>query len=495
MSKSLRENAWFLINVRERLRPSDLLGTFMLTAIVLLMILVGSLAADKTPDNSEWARSMATWLYLAQWVVVVPLGTFVLGRVLERERVSGTLDFHRISPTPKSEQMLGLLLGGPCREWLVFLATLPISLTLLLLAKAPLSLIVSSYISLFSTALLSHLGFLAIGLSFVANATRTDPRRNYQGIAFGFVMIFWWFPFVMAKNFPLTIHLLGFAPLAEIFGWFSKGEFLTKNGVLFGFNIASLPFQLLLQFPFILFAAMAVWRKLSHPEWPVFTKAQALGFATLILALFFGSIDPDAGKDHWSGFWLLLVALGALGLWIVTPTYARFTKGLYRESKTKRLAPWNDDAGNLAWQGAAYVVFGAACAAMRTKIGETLPLAVLTLLLLNAFAVLSWFGGALEYFRLSSYRSGKNLFALAIVTLWIFIPSLGGLVALGTTSNLTGYFSLLSPAILLFDHDADGALQRLAVAAALNCALAVWLNRRAWQEQRKLRASFSQSAA
>ena len=153
----LNDNAIFTANCRERMRPAMVLSSIIVAAIIVVLITMNAYLAprqkDKTcpsgrtgcQDSVPAPQNVFWYLAIGQGMLLLLGGTLTACNAACRERTSGTLDFHRSSPTPRSHQVLGLLLGAPSLEWCVFLGTLPVALIFSVLGKIPIDAVLSFY--------------------------------------------------------------------------------------------------------------------------------------------------------------------------------------------------------------------------------------------------------------------------------------------------------------------------------------------------------------
>ena len=125
-------------------------------------------------------------------------------------------------------------------------------------------------------------------------------------------------------------------------------------------------------------------------------------------------------------FFYTTVVLGLIGSAAATPGHLLHLKGLSRMRKLgrARLGLMDDEASNRAWLAGFVALFAISYVALASHLLEASSLAIIGAPIIMVCYV-AWFAGALEYFRISRFRSSKGLFAVAIAILWIVIPMFG----------------------------------------------------------------------
>ena len=77
-------------------------------------------------ENDAFLNGRAfEWLVMLQGIILIILGGSQVSAAVGGARLSGILDFHRVSPLTPAELTLGFFFGAPIREYLQFACTLP----------------------------------------------------------------------------------------------------------------------------------------------------------------------------------------------------------------------------------------------------------------------------------------------------------------------------------------------------------------------------------
>src|SRR5690348_6375028 len=119
----LPDNPILVKHVRSRLRRQQLFPSMAATALLCAMILWIGIAASSVQNGIAFG-----FLVFFQAGLLFLGGASQVGTSVAGAREAGVLDFHRISPVPPAALALGFLLGGPVREYVLFLCTLPFAI-------------------------------------------------------------------------------------------------------------------------------------------------------------------------------------------------------------------------------------------------------------------------------------------------------------------------------------------------------------------------------
>jgi len=507
---SPRDNALFLATWRERMRPAVVLSIGIVAAVVIALVVVGCHSKAASDAVHGWSRhAPREWLGWAfgivaglQGFVLLVVGSAWAGNVAARERTGGTLDFHRTSPTRRIDQVLGLLFGAPVLEWCVFGATLPVSLILALAAGIRFGTFLGFYVSLVVTAVFCH--SLAVAAGLAGSNKRTGAKSNGTGALVPVVL------FVLSLiAIPMRASALFHAASLPAYIRLSREAFLDSNalpdawrsGALFTFyhvRLPSLLLQLVVQVPFTVLAWIAAIRNISRPERPMLSKTQWLGCIALVFFLSVGSALPILdvlavrgwGRyDHsdtavvMAFFFYIAIFLGLISAAGATPGHLLHLKGLSRMRKLgrARLGLMDDEASNRAWLAGFVALFAVSYVALGRYLLWPSTFEIIAAPVIMVCYV-AWFAGALEYFRVSRFRSSKGLFAVAIAILWIVIPMFGVFAMWPSATDEPSFlFFAPSPVFgpLALAGGLGGGMSRLetldfmATALVVNLALAV----------------------
>jgi hypothetical protein len=130
-------NAQFFREIKGRCTPINLLGVFVVSGLMQLLVVMAAWVRADDPINTDnhleihWDK---IWGYIFQdltWflpLVLVTVGTYFLASDLDRENRRGTLNFIRLSPQSGLSIMGGKFLGVPILVYLFVLCAAPLQL-------------------------------------------------------------------------------------------------------------------------------------------------------------------------------------------------------------------------------------------------------------------------------------------------------------------------------------------------------------------------------
>ncbi len=460
----LRDNALFLQNWRERMRlPSVLSGVILSTVIIVLIFLNAYLNPPETRQylDGKYTAVPIFWLDKVFWdigvfqgVVLFLFGTLAANKMTVRERSSGTLDFHRSSPTPRVNQYLGLLFGAPSLEWCLFLGSFLVSLLVFLFSNIPAGIFVQFYLSLVLCAVFYH--SLAILFAVAVNRKGVAAQRS-SGFLVIMLSMYGLSGILYSMNLAVFYHLT-WLPVYDQLSHFVFGAtgyrdnawIVGQRKAVSSFFTVPLPQIVLLalvQVPFLSLAAIGIFRKISFPERQIFSKSQLSIFNATVLFLVVGSLYSaifyNASRYKFSSrseilpfFIMLIILLGIVTVLCTTPTQLQFLKGLRRSEKIalsgdKKIRaqgfPLDDDHNSNVL---AMITFAMTAAVMFGILGFLLPYdmdkKVMAMALLLCYVATS--AGILEWFQLSRHHKKVVLFWTIVGIVWIFLPILGEIV-------------------------------------------------------------------
>jgi len=470
----LSDNALFLQNWRERLRPSFLISAVVLCVIVIILIITNASVQESyiydyshrlSSDTLNYPNRILTpplkiiILNLAklQGSILLLLGTFNAYRMASREYLSGTLDFHRASPTPRIDQILGLLFGSTSLEWCLYFAISFLILSISVFAQVPVLSLIQFTISVTLTGLFYH--SIAVLLGMTAN-----PKASKTGIIQIFLVLYFMSSFMIANGLSFSYHL-SWLPAYEQLSDTIKGivyEYYYENSYaktmdtlrysFFGYQISSLGFQIFCQIPLILIVLSGVGRKISSQERPVLSKRVSLAAIFFILFMYFGSAcshilygDYSGTYIITSGIWLIIIT-GVIGAMIATPSHLSFVRGLRRCQKFGKTSfdPSGDESGHSVWLILycllATFIYWLYLDLFQIQLLKSLP----GLLILLSYPV--FFAALYEYCKLTTHRHKKVFFITTLLILWILVPAFGLMIkGISAASSFAEFLIAFSP--------------------------------------------------
>jgi len=124
---SIDHNALLLACFKSRFKPNSFLRELVLLAASLVVAALVSMNYGRLLFPDPVACMLFT-TYLIQGLVLF-IGIAQVATMTARERLSGTLDLHRLSPQSRTGLVTGLLIGGASLEWILALVLAPAIIT------------------------------------------------------------------------------------------------------------------------------------------------------------------------------------------------------------------------------------------------------------------------------------------------------------------------------------------------------------------------------
>jgi hypothetical protein len=471
----LRDNALFLVNWRERTRPTAIAGIVVVSVAVMMSVILACWAIAHPAQTarrlvsppSVWLAWAVAALAAVHAIVLLLIGTSAVAAGAARERSTGTLDSHRISATRRADQVLGLAFGGAISEWGIVAATAPVSLVLVLVSRISLLTFIGAYISLALTAVLCQSIAVTLGLAMgpgikVRKETGIGalPALFLGGLSIAGAMTMSG-PFFHATCAPACARLF-----LEAFVPPNSGELSDALGGLLGqlwhLRPPGLVLQAIVQGPVIVLAWVASIRLVSRPDGLILSKVQSVAAVAFVLLLVVASALPVLANEvmaggpvrdgvGWGSMGVLLyvgTVLGLLGVALATPAFPLYTRGLRRKEKLgiARIGWTTDQASNGMWLVVFALLFSGAYAVLVQAIPSRMGLLPTIAAPVVVVGNLVWFGALLEAFRLSSVRRSKSLFTVVVAMPWVLVPVMGFIVGgLYSDANVAIHFFVASP--------------------------------------------------
>lgn len=468
----LRDNALFLQNWRERMRlPSRLSGMIITAMITGLIFLSAYLNPPRIypyhgggpPREIFWLNSVFWSLAVFQGVILLVFGTLAADKMALRERTSGTLDFHRSSPTSRINQYLGLLLGAPSLEWFLFLGTFIVSACLWPFTTIPLKAFLHFYPALILCAILYH----SCAILFSVSMPRSGVLGQHRLGGFAFLLALYIMTSVFYYSMSLSIFFhLSWLPAYDqlssvIFGRNNADNYLWDTGCLkavyslFTISLPPIALQTIAQLPVLIFTTVGVCRKIAFPERQILSKTQLSIFAATILFLVVGSIyssvfyhnprylyAPSPVKEILPFYILLCLVLGAIQVFLTTPNRLQFLKGLQKAKKLglKQL-PIDDDYSSNISAIAAFAFIAVVMSGVLNAVipGDLLKKVISLILILGYVGTLA---GVLEGFRLSPHYKKQMFLWTGLGIAWILLPILAEILKGPSSPETYLYYTL-----------------------------------------------------
>lgn len=507
----LSNNALFLKNLRERTRPGMLFAAGTATVLVTVIIIIYAYTIGMIGFEELWQRQVFVYLADAQALALLGLGAMSVAGMTARERIIGTLDFHRTSPTSPANRLLGLILGAPIIEWSAVLAVTPLAVSFGLRGGMPPRLMLYAYASLVLCAFTYHAVVMAGSLGLGMRGLQRTPS------AWPILLLFFFLwttgggftPLYYSTCLPAYVN-------AHVYAFQAHPDSLPVSGQILFFSVA-LPgwaYQVIIQVPMLVLAWVAALRKISHPERPALSKLQLLAATAYLLVIYLAYMNSPTPQYDWEaarfdqfalpGYCLFAMFLGFAGVIAATPKYLSHVKALRRMRKEQHmhLPPFADGASHVPW----LCLYTAAAAIGLLALLDTGRYPVLTtnaLLLALAFSYVWWFAGLLELFQLSGQRTKKAALAVMLALPWLVIPLIGLMVSGSMDTSFKSLCCAFSPffgmssAFVAFGSSTkgaavDSAFNLVVLSLLLNGALALLLQLLAWSARMRLQREMAQ---
>lgn len=412
------DNPILIKHLRSRLRRPQFVPAAAITLV--LCLLIAWYGASTGGFQTGWVHSLTLAL---QAVLLVIMGASQVASAVGGVRESSILDFHRISPLPPLVTTLGFFLGAPCREYLLYVLTLPLSLLCVAYGWPGFGELVQEQLALL---------LVAWTVQAVALLGALISARPKVGVSAPLIVIF----------------LLLFNGVGSFVTGTRGGPDTTLS--FFGVDLPWLAFLAVQLGTALVFLLIASTRKMRSERAHTLSKPQALVFLGCLATLLLGGLW---GTYRYEGMLVvalyLLVGFGLLTAMTITPSAGEFLRGQRRAEHEQRpyLGPLDELSLNrIALAGLGLIVLlggtliwtvisdrlgpiqGPVLASFPERLssqgrpGLAIALGVLT--------VLS-FGLAYQYFQLHDPRRAGTLMGLFLFLAWV-VPILAGLILQAT---------------------------------------------------------------
>jgi hypothetical protein len=506
----LANNPLFVKHLRSRLRRSAVLPGVIIVVFLSLCIIFLHSQAKKNNPNTDIGSHFFFWM---QGFILVLLGGAQVASSIAQIKESGIIDFHRITPVPARIQTLGIMLGAPIRELILYVATMPFAIYLAI--DGPIG--ITSFCKLLLVQLGSALMYYSLAMiTGLTGAKARGATGRYVGILalvnfFAIkLFIFGIYGPTLITTAPIYIEVFrldeddqqaqqqqaqqqrqfqgGKGAQAQQFGGPNQGQPnqqiaaqkkrppITFYGLALPVVLQSLLFQgCLLTFLFI-----GASRRIHSARLPLYTKPMAVLFLIALAALTLGSLwdTPTLALTLGSVYFLTICAIMLTKS--VTAPLGDVIKAMQRARKLSglRVPIWSDLASNK------FTAFFFACI-----IGATVSIGLLAApqppalgfiqirhvfspwppLLVGVLTVLTY-GFTSQYFALAFGKRAGSYFTLFVFFAW-FTPIIVGILAISLDVDGGGYVLAISPIVGIAFSGAFG-IPRIDEVVVKVCAIA-----------------------
>ena len=461
----LTNNALFLRNWYEQTRKKEVVIFSVIAGMIIMLIFLYCFL--QRAEFSKFAEASKTWhgilwqnfflMFLAgfQGVLLPLIGLLLVVGYANKELASGTIDYHRMSPTKRIDQIIGMVFGPPVLAWIIFLESIGIVLLTVLSRGISLAVVFTFYASLILCTVFYHSIAVLFGLSI-----RDRVRPDGAGIAILWVLM-------IALFIPLSAaYYLTFIPgynylFMNMFRPHEAGlpvhplyQLDLVSNYFFGKSLHFLLFQIIVQVPLIVMIWLGISRKISYPGRPIFSKLQSLALSLLILLYYTGSalsLTLVGGNEqiisHWKQIAILLPYLWYfMGMFMAsgaTPEVLMFVKGLRRMKRLNLtgISPLDDQSSNWLWLIGycllSVIMFFLFFVTIHLHPGKFAYTTAIIMIQIIFYAQL------LEYVKLSASSKRAVFFKLfvGLSVLWLIVP----LIGIGLIADMQSLQYLLAP--------------------------------------------------
>ncbi len=457
VSELFLDNPVLIKHLRSRLRRAQALPAGAI--VLVLCLLIAWYGAITLGFSNGGVHGMTLGL---QAILLVVMGASQVAGAVGGVRESSILDFHRISPLPALETVLGFFFGAPCREYLLYALTLPLSLVCVANGSPSFAEFVQEQVALVLIAWAVH------GVALLASLVVRKPKATIgPALILAFVFLF---------NIVGSIYTGGFLSTED-----SRLHF-------YGKPLPGLVFLALNVVPMLVFVLIASTRKMRSERAHALSKPEGLAFLATLSLLLLGAVwDLKDVEALVLVVLYVLVAAGLLTTLTITPGAGEFARGIRRAEREGRrtLSPLDDLSLNrITLAGLGLIVLTAATIAWNVLAGtaaftggpfaEGLNPSRTSLAIALGVLVILYFGLAFQYFQLVVPRRAGTLMGLFLFFAWI-VPILAGLIARNADLNEQMAIGLIASSPLAGLAMTAGAVPPHVLDAAQIAALTVAL--------------------
>lgn len=453
-SLSVWKNPIVWKNFQSRMRIQSVFSFLLVFIIATFMTFTTYGGIMRLQDDPVVAaRTAIVPLALLQWIILMLSATGRITSGIIHERVTGTIEYTRLTPISPLDKVIGYLFGLPVREYLLLLLTMPFMIFCLVVGEIPISVVIPVYLVFFSSAFLFHMLGMVLGLVL-------KEWRLSVVFTIGLVIaINWVLPFFSYLGFPflqyLTVRpvfaekiipLLPTDSVPQMEGAPALITDLTAGVDFYVWEVSTTLFCLLLQGLIIFTLALMVYRKWENDFGHSLSKSYSLFFYIALQLFCIGTLWPNLAFDtetiiaaglmedeslieQFAFIIPLIYGFFCIGVvywlvYVITPSHEDYRSGLLRSQKLVQmgqqpLSRFDDQAGGMLTTSilaVATFLFILMVEIVMTELGPLGEVSPDTLGLLRlpmiAALVIFYFAVSLEYLQLSR-------FALLFLMVWI----------------------------------------------------------------------------
>ena len=492
LGTALRNNPLFQLGIRTSLRKERLLP------LLSFITVAGVALLSVSPPGSLDARRVLGFLFLLQAAFLFLFGANEVGKLAHQSTSSGMLDFHRISPFPKSLSIFGLVLGAPAAWWLSAAVVGLFAIPYVLDGGFGVVEFLQAQFFLALNALLVHLAMLSISFREVRG------HSNRLGIVFVAALVV--LPLMVSsmgleRGQGISNAVAHFTCLPVIAIFLGKWPDPTA---FFGLVIPAKVMSIIIQGTMIFFLYSVAKRRFSSESTPSLSKPLALGILWFFLML---GLDLGIGRISSEGYGVdegvtnrVAIALGSIGAFLAgvlvaatAPNALSYYRSLVRAKKTSRYGSvWNDFSLNTGITLFAALAVLVSVATLRVFQGNFQLLNQLQLFGVVSVVILQ-IGAVRQLIQIKWPSQDLYYSAFFVLIFWGLPILVGALLAYGNTSDLSAFVLSLS-APTLFAGINKGWATSTIFGLSINFALALGMLIEISRKATKLRSQAIESS-
>ncbi len=339
---SIHHNALLLACFKSWFRPNLVLRQLVLLPVLLAVAVLVSMIYGRLlfPDP---IACMLFNTYLIQGFLLF-VGTMRVAATTAQERLSGTLDLHRLSPQSRTGLVIGLLIGGASPAWALALVLVPAIITAGVVLGLPFMDMVFYESAFFLGALVA--GQLLMMTMMTGREKALKAQTSNIGSLFGIVFVVFvaYMSYFESIKFALTscsatIH--AFVPYTIVYFWSSLQE---VSGGQVDSRIplaAAFGLQAATHVPLLCFGIWVAVRQLRYRERVLFSKAQAYTAAAIVYGFYVAELFNNGRALSMMPMLVLLLAplalySGILLVFTTSPHYRTVMWGYYLDPENRQ---------------------------------------------------------------------------------------------------------------------------------------------------------------
>jgi hypothetical protein len=163
----LNLNPLWVRGIRERCRLKHMLswGTIWVTiATFVFLVTYITMVEQEVSTKAEAAKAALPGILVIQAIILMLFGTGAVASGISQDRDDDLLNYVRMTPMSPTAKVIGYLFGLPAREYLLFAATMPLVIIIVVISGFNLLTLAHFYLVFFTSVLVYHMTALVVGM-------------------------------------------------------------------------------------------------------------------------------------------------------------------------------------------------------------------------------------------------------------------------------------------------------------------------------------------